>query len=157
MHSAETGPRGRGVRGKADPRPREGSADDGQASAVRRRASRDTVLAPSSRRVGDKPSSRAAGIPPVLLGPVPCKACGKPVTWNRSGWSEHRCAPDCMTEAEMKRWQDDSHRKGSRWPGLPCMDCPVEFAREMRLLNCCNGEPGKVYRLPRGSTIQRPG
>lgn len=51
--------------------------------------------------------------------------------------------PACMTPEELALWWQanrliNPNRRGS----VPCIDCPLAFAEEMRRQDCCNGIPG---------------
>lgn len=53
--------------------------------------------------------------------------------------------PACMTQDEFDGWSAHNAVLRNASP-LPCQDCPVAFAQEMRAAGCCNGEPGSMIR-----------
>lgn len=64
--------------------------------------------------------------------------------------------PACMSDEEWALWQR-SNSEWMPWPKMqaksPCADCRVEFAREMRDEERCDGEPGVVVGRPRVVTV----
>lgn len=51
--------------------------------------------------------------------------------------------PACMTADELALWQRDPYKHPV---SVPCIDCPMAFAIEMRRQGCCNGEPKPMGR-----------
>jgi len=52
--------------------------------------------------------------------------------------------PKCMTDDDLSRWKFHNARVITiqDMASSPCQDCPVEYAREMRAIDMCNGRPG---------------
>lgn len=62
--------------------------------------------------------------------------------------------PACMTSDELTLWQRSPYLPAK----IPCIDCPLSFAAEMKAAGCCNGRPSMMGR-PRlsDSTVERHG
>ena len=54
---------------------------------------------------------------------------------------------DCMTPDEYAFWVEAAARVGRG--RLPCADCPLSYADEMRAAGRCKGEPKMVGGRPR--------
>lgn len=64
--------------------------------------------------------------------------------------------PACMTPDELRLWHEANWIAKDR-SDVPCRDCPLTFAVEMRAEGCCNGVPleGRTGRPPMNEQTQR--
>jgi hypothetical protein len=62
----------------------------------------------------------------------------------------HGVTPACMTPDELRLWHDANRVLTTNKSDVPCRDCPLTFALEMRGRGRCNGVPleGRTGRSP---------